>query len=124
MAGGPFSRSRSSARTWSCWTSKCRSWTASRFSGNSRGRCPPSSFQTLQAIDERFSGTQFQRVHRSVLVNLDKIRKISTLSSQRWLLTLTNGPEYTVSKRQAPLLRDMLRKAGLLTGGWAIEHPG
>ena len=25
--------------------------------------------QTLQAIDERFSGTQFQRVHRSVLVN-------------------------------------------------------
>lgn len=65
--------------------------------------------QTLQAIDERFSGTQFQRVHRSVLVNLDKVRKISVLSSQRWLLTLTNGLEYTVSKRQAPLLRDMLR---------------
>ena len=64
--------------------------------------------QTLQAIDERFSGTQFQRVHRSVLVNIDKVRKISVLSSQRWLLTLTNGLEYTVSKRQVPLLRDML----------------
>ena len=65
--------------------------------------------QTLQAIDERFSGTRFQRVHQSVLVNLDKIRKISVLSSQRWLLTLTNGLEYIVSKRQAPLLRDLLR---------------
>ena len=65
--------------------------------------------QTLKAIDEHFSGTQFQRVHRSVLVNLDKVRKISTLSSQRWLLTLTNGLEYTVSKRQVPLLRDLLR---------------
>ena len=65
--------------------------------------------QTLQAIDERFSGIQFQRVHRSVLVNLDKVRKISVLSSQRWLLTLTNGLEYIVSKRQVPLLRDMLR---------------
>ena len=64
--------------------------------------------QTLQAIDDRLGGTQFQRVHRSVLVNLDKVRKISTLSSQRWLLTLTNGLEYTVSKRQTPLLRDML----------------
>jgi two-component system LytT family response regulator len=64
--------------------------------------------QTLQAIDDRFSGTQFQRVHRSVLVNLDKVRKISVLSSQRWLLTLTNGLEYTVSKRQVPLLRDLL----------------
>ena len=58
--------------------------------------------QTLQAIDERFSGTRFQRIHRSVLVNLDKVRRISPLSSQRWLLTLTNGLEYTVSKRQTP----------------------
>ena len=65
--------------------------------------------QTLQAVDERFSGTQFLRVHRSVLVNLDKVRRISPLSSQRWLLTLTNGLEYTVSKRQTPLIRDMLR---------------
>ena len=43
--------------------------------------------QTLQVLDERFRGTQFQRVHRSVLVNVNKIRKMSALSSQRWLLT-------------------------------------
>ncbi len=65
--------------------------------------------QTLQALDERFKGAQFQRVHRSVLVNVNKIRKMSALSSQRWLLTLTNGLEFTVSKRQAPLIRDLRR---------------
>jgi DNA-binding LytR/AlgR family response regulator len=64
--------------------------------------------QTLQAIHDRLEGTQFQRVHRSALVNTNKIRKLSALSSQRWLLTLTNGLEFTVSKRQAPSLRDIL----------------
>jgi DNA-binding LytR/AlgR family response regulator len=65
--------------------------------------------QTLQAIYDRLQGTQFQRVHRSALVNTDKIRKLSSLSSHRWLLTLTNGMEFTVSKRQAPRLRGILQ---------------
>ena len=64
--------------------------------------------QTLQAIHDKLQGTQFQRVHRSALVNTNRIRKLSALSSQRWLLTLTNGMKFTVSKRQAPLLRDIL----------------
>lgn len=65
--------------------------------------------QTLQSLEDRLGGSQFQRVHRSVLVNADKIRKMAALSSQRWLITLTNGLEFTVSKRQAPVARDLLR---------------
>jgi len=65
--------------------------------------------QTLQGLEERLEGTAFRRVHRSALVNTGKVRKVSTLSSQRWLLTLSNGSEYPVSKRQAPLVRDLLR---------------
>jgi DNA-binding LytR/AlgR family response regulator len=65
--------------------------------------------QTLAALNDKLEGTQFQRVHRSALVNTDKIRKISTLSSHRWMLTLTNGMQFTVSKRQAPLLREIVR---------------
>jgi DNA-binding LytR/AlgR family response regulator len=65
--------------------------------------------QTLQALHDRLQGTPFHRVHRGALVNADKIRKMSALSSQRWLLTLTNGLQFTVSKRQAPLLRDIVR---------------
>lgn len=64
--------------------------------------------QTLQALDDRLSGAQFQRVHRSALVNTDKIRKMAALSSQRWLLTLANGLEFVVSKRQAPHIRGLI----------------
>lgn len=63
---------------------------------------------SLGRLEERLQGTQFQRVHRSVLVNTNRIRRLSTLSSRRWLLTLTNGLEFIVSKRRAPLVRDLL----------------
>ena len=65
--------------------------------------------QSLQAIDDRLAGSQFQRVHRGTLVNTDKIRKMAVLSSHRWLLTLTNGLQFTVSKRQAPFIRNLIR---------------
>lgn len=63
---------------------------------------------SLGRLAERLQGTQFQQVHRSVLVNTNRIRKLSALSSRRWLLTLTNGLEFIVSKRRAPLVRDLL----------------
>ena len=64
--------------------------------------------QRLQALQDRLAGTQFQRVHRSVILNTDKIRKMGALSSQRWLLTLDNGLEFVVSKRQAHTVRNLL----------------
>lgn len=67
------------------------------------------STETLQATADRLAGSAFQRVHRGALVNTDKIRRMAALSSRRWLLTLTNGLELIVSKRQAPFLRDLLR---------------
>ena len=63
---------------------------------------------TLKAIEDRLAGHDFQRVHRGALVNIAKVRKYTSISSQRWLLTLTNGLQLTVSKRQAPLLRELL----------------
>ena len=64
--------------------------------------------QSLRSIEERLGGPQFQRVHRNAIVNLNHIRKMSALSSQRWLITLSNGLEVIVSKRQAHLIRKIL----------------
>lgn len=63
---------------------------------------------TLQELTARFEGTQFRRIHRSALVNIDHVRKMSALSSQRWLLTLSNDLELVVSKRQAHTIREVL----------------
>ncbi len=63
---------------------------------------------SLRAIEDKLSGYQFQRIHRNAVVNLAQVRKMSSLSSQRWLLTLTNGLEFVVSKRQAHAVERVL----------------
>jgi two-component system LytT family response regulator len=65
--------------------------------------------QTLRNIEARLRGSVFQRVHRNALVNVNHVRKMTPLTSQRWLLTLGNGQEFIVSKRQAHTVRQMLQ---------------
>ena len=64
---------------------------------------------SLRGLEEKLKSLQFQRVHRNALVNVDHVRKMTALSSQRWLLTLSNQQQLIVSKRQAHNVRDMLR---------------
>ena len=64
--------------------------------------------QSLRAIEERLRNSPFQRVHRNSIVNVNHVRKMSALSSQRWLLTLSNSQELIVSKRLAHNVRHML----------------
>ena len=52
---------------------------------------------------------QFQRVHRNAIVNVNHVRKMSALSSQRWLITLSNSLQLIVSKRQAHSIRQILQ---------------
>jgi two-component system, LytTR family, response regulator len=64
--------------------------------------------QTLKVLEERLRNTGFQRIHRSALVNVEHVRKMSGLTSQRWLITLANGREFIASKRLARGVRQLL----------------
>jgi len=64
--------------------------------------------QSLSAIEQRLGDPQFQRVHRNAIVNVNHIRKMSALTSQRWMITLSNSLQVIVSKRQAHNVRQML----------------
>jgi DNA-binding LytR/AlgR family response regulator len=64
--------------------------------------------QPLYGIEERLPANHFKRVHRNSLVNVSHIRKLSALSSNRWLITLSNALQIVVSKRQAHSLREIL----------------
>jgi two-component system, LytTR family, response regulator len=64
--------------------------------------------QSLKVLQERLRDTSFRRFHRSALVNIDHVHKMITLSSQRWLVTLSNNMEFIVSKRQARIVRQLL----------------
>lgn len=64
--------------------------------------------QPLRALEERLRGQQFQRVHRNAIVNVNHVRKLSTLTSSRWLITLSNSMQLVASKRQAHNMRRIL----------------
>jgi len=64
--------------------------------------------QPLRAIQKRLGEAQFQRVHRNAIVNVNYVRKMSAISSQRWLITLSNSLQLIASKRQAHNIRHIL----------------
>jgi len=64
--------------------------------------------QNLRAIEDRLKGQNFHRVHRNSIVNMNHVRKMSAMSSQRWLITLSNALQVVVSKRQAHTVRKIL----------------
>lgn len=66
--------------------------------------------QTLRVIEDRFKEQQFHRVHRNAIVNVNHVRKMSALSSQRWLITLSNSLQLVASKRQAHNIRSILQE--------------
>lgn len=65
--------------------------------------------QPLRVIEDHLKGQLFRRVHRNAIVNVNQVRKMSALSSQRWLVTLSNSLQVVVSKRQAHNIRNVLR---------------
>jgi DNA-binding LytR/AlgR family response regulator len=61
---------------------------------------------SLKALEEKLDNPRFRRIHRGTIINTDHIRKISPLSSKRWLLKMSNGLEAVVSKRLASSIRE------------------
>jgi len=64
--------------------------------------------QSLKVIEQRLGHGNFERIHRNALINVDHVRKLSALSSQRWLITLSNDQEFIASKRRAHGVRELL----------------
>ena len=60
---------------------------------------------TLRELEARLPLTGFRRIHRGTIVNTSHIRKISPLSSKRWLLKMSSGLEMIVSKRMSGVIR-------------------
>ncbi|MEQ1886207.1 MAG: LytTR family DNA-binding domain-containing protein [Bryobacteraceae bacterium] len=65
--------------------------------------------QTLKVLEQQLDRPRFRRIHRNTIINTDHIRKISALTSKRWLLKMSNGLEAVVSKRMAGSIREQGR---------------
>jgi two-component system, LytTR family, response regulator len=67
------------------------------------------STRSLQELERRLEGSQFRRVHRNAIVNINHVRTITAITSHRWMLTMNNSLQIVVSKRQASKIRSFLR---------------
>lgn len=54
--------------------------------------------QTLQKVEERLDPSMFCRVHRSVIVNLRRIREFHTLSHGNYTVVLESGRTVTMTR--------------------------
>jgi two-component system LytT family response regulator len=64
---------------------------------------------TLKHLEATLESPRFRRVRRGAIVNTDHIRKVSPLSSKRWLLKMSGGMDVIVSKRLAGAIRQDLK---------------
>lgn len=60
---------------------------------------------SLKVLESKLEQPRFRRIHRRTIINTDHIRRVSPLSSKRWLLKMSNGFEAVVSKRLASSIR-------------------
>ena len=67
------------------------------------------SDHSLKVLQDKLEPARFRRIHRSTIINTDHIRKISPLSSKRWMLKMSNNFEAVVSKRLASSIREDTR---------------
>lgn len=54
--------------------------------------------ETMKTMEKRLDPKTFQRIHRSAIVNLDKVKEVRPHSNGECFLTLENGTELKVSR--------------------------
>ena len=64
---------------------------------------------TLSELDERLDPGQFLRIHRSRIVNIDRIREVRPRGSGDSLIVLDDGTELLASRTYGDRRRDVLR---------------
>ena len=64
--------------------------------------------ETLQSLEGRLNPDKFLRIHRSTLVNLDRIRELQPLFHGDYLVKLNDGTELTLSRNYREKLLEPL----------------
>ena len=66
--------------------------------------------ETLQSLEKRLDPGKFLRVHRSHLVNLERVRELRPIFHGDYLVKLVNGTELTLSRNYREKLLEPLRQ--------------
>lgn len=65
--------------------------------------------ETLKSVESRLDPRQFVRVHRSAIVNVDRIATLQPHSHGQYVLTMKDGARLTSSRTHSGKLRSLIR---------------
>ncbi len=54
--------------------------------------------ETMRSLEDRLSPDQFQRISRSAIVNLDRIKEFQPMTKGEYVITLTNGKQLPMTR--------------------------
>ncbi len=66
--------------------------------------------QTISSLEGILDPSRFLRIHRSYLVNLEKVTKVEPYSKDNYMVVLSNGTQLPVSRSGYARLRDFLEQ--------------
>lgn len=66
---------------------------------------------TMTEMEQKLNSSQFLRIHRSIIVNVKKIRGVQPCNSGEFIVTLTSGKELPSSRGYREKLGSLLRSA-------------
>jgi len=66
--------------------------------------------QTLNAMEEQLDPGKFRRVHRSAIVNVERIAELQPLFSGEYSILLQDGTKLTLSRNYKDKLFELLGK--------------
>ena len=62
----------------------------------------------LYELEERFRGTDFLRISKSVILNLAKVKSLSPAFNGRFEATMNNGEKLIISRQYVPALKEKI----------------
>ncbi len=68
--------------------------------------------QTLASLESRLDPKRFLRIHRSFIIQLDRLARLEQTPTESWVAVLTDGSKLPVSKSGYARLKDILEAQG------------
>jgi two-component system, LytTR family, response regulator len=66
--------------------------------------------ETMKGMEARLDGERFLRIHRSLIVNLERVERLASTPHGEYVVTLAGGKSFQSGRGYAPRLRERMRQ--------------
>jgi two-component system LytT family response regulator len=79
--------------------------------------------ETMNAFEAKLDSRRFMRIHRSIIVNLEKIKELQPCNNGEYIVVLRTGKELSLSRSFRDRIQDYLRRSPTFVRGAAQVQP-